>query len=112
MSITETLDNSTDMAAPDDNSVTLDTPIKRGKTEITQVILRKPSAGELRGIQLAELIQLDVASLIKVIPRLSNPGLTAPEVANLDPADLLAIGGKIVGFLLQKSARTDASLVA
>ena len=96
----------------DDNTITLDTPVKRGKTEITQVTLRKPSSGELRGIQLAELIQLDVASLIKVIPRLSNPGLTAPEVANLDPADLLAIGGKVVGFLLQKSAKTDASLVA
>lgn len=97
---------------PDDNTITLDTPVKRGKTEISEITLRKPSSGELRGIQLAELIQLDVASLIKVIPRLSNPGLTAPEVANLDPADLLAIGGKVVGFLLQKSAKTDASLVA
>ena len=97
---------------PDDNTITLDSPVKRGKTEITEITLRKPSSGELRGIQLAELIQLDVASLIKVIPRLSNPGLTAPEVANLDPADLLAIGGKVVGFLLQKSAKTDASLVA
>lgn len=97
---------------PEDNTITLDTPVKRGKTEIAQITLRKPSSGELRGIQLAELIQLDVASLIKVIPRLSNPGLTAPEVANLDPADLLAIGGKVVGFLLQKSAKTGASLVA
>jgi len=101
-----------DITAPDDSTVTLDTPVKRGTTEINQITLRKPSSGELRGIQLAELIQLDVASLIKVIPRLSSPGLTAPEVANLDPADLLAIGGKIVGFLLQKSAKTDASLVA
>ncbi|RRV04428.1 phage tail assembly protein [Pseudomonas sp. v388] len=99
-------------APPEDNTVTLDSPLKRGKTQITHVTIRKPSSGELRGIQLAELIQLDVASLIKVIPRLSTPGLTAPEVASLDPADLLAIGSKIVGFLLQKSAKTDASLVA
>lgn len=107
-----TTDETQNPALADDNTVTLDTPIKRGKTEITHITLRKPASGELRGIQLAELIQLDVASLIKVIPRLSNPGLTAPEVANLDPADLLAIGGKVVGFLLQKSAKTDASLVA
>ncbi|MCI3908838.1 phage tail assembly protein [Pseudomonas viridiflava] len=102
----------TPAAAQDDNVIALDTPIKRGKTEILEISVRKPSSGELRGIQLAELIQLDVASLIKVIPRLSNPALTAPEVANLDPADLLAIGSKVVGFLLQKSAKADASLAA
>ncbi|MNL67256.1 Phage tail protein E [compost metagenome] len=53
-----------------------------------------------------------MASLIKVIPRISAPGITAPEAAGMDPADLLAIGGKVVGFLLQKQAKTDASLVA
>ena len=107
-----TINDTPNVVAADDNTVQLDTSVKRGKTEIAEVTLRKPTSGELRGIQLAELIQLDVASLIKVIPRLSNPALTTPEVANLDPADLLAIGGKIVGFLLQKSAKTDASLAA
>ncbi len=107
-----TIHDTPNVVAADNNTVQLDTSVKRGKTEIAEVTLRKPTSGELRGIQLAELIQLDVASLIKVIPRLSNPALTTPEVANLDPADLLAIGGKIVGFLLQKSAKTEASLAA
>jgi hypothetical protein len=96
----------------DENTVELDTPIQRGKQLISAVTLRKPCAGELRGIHLAELLNLDVASLIKVIPRISSPGITAPEAAGMDPADLLAIGGKVVGFLLQKQAKTDASLVA
>jgi hypothetical protein len=96
----------------DENTVELDTPIQRGKQVIDTVTLRKPCAGELRGIHLAELLNLDVASLIKVIPRISSPGITAPEAAGMDPADLLAIGGKVVGFLLQKQAKTDASLVA
>jgi hypothetical protein len=96
----------------DENVVELDTPIQRGKQIISTVTLRKPCAGELRGIHLAELLNLDVASLIKVIPRITSPGITAPEAAGMDPADLLAIGGKVVGFLLQKQAKTDASLVA
>ena len=96
----------------DENTVELDTPIQRGKQIISTVTLRKPCAGELRGIHLAELLNLDVNSLIKVIPRISSPGITAPEAAGMDPADLLAIGGKVVGFLLQKQAKTDASLVA
>ncbi|WP_019411213.1 phage tail assembly protein [Pseudomonas psychrophila] len=100
------------LPAVDDNCVTLDQPIKRGTTEIASLSLRKPSSGELRGVLLIDLLNMDVSSLIKVIPRLSSPSITAPEAAGMDPADLLAIGSKIAGFLLQKSAKTDAFLAA
>ncbi|MFK0032982.1 phage tail assembly protein [Pseudomonas monteilii] len=93
-----------------DNQVELDTPIKRGDTEIALVTLRKPTSGELRGLHLAELLQMDVASLIKLIPRISE--LNEYEVSRLDPADLFAVGTKVSGFLLQKRMKTDASLVA
>ncbi|MNP62615.1 Phage tail protein E [compost metagenome] len=53
---------------------------------------------------------MDVASLIKLIPRISE--LNEFEVGRLDPADLFAIGTKVSGFLLQKRMKTDASLVA
>ncbi|SFB45378.1 Phage tail assembly chaperone protein, E, or 41 or 14 [Pseudomonas sp. NFIX10] len=96
----------------DDNSVTLDTPIIRGKTLIDSITLRKPQAGELRGVHLVELLNMDVATLIKILPRISNPSITAPEAAGMDPADLLVCGSKISGFLLQKSVKADASLAA
>lgn len=96
----------------DENTVVLDSPIRRGVTTIDSVTLRKPSSGELRGVSLVDLLQMDVASLIKVVPRISSPTLTAIEVSGMDPADLLALSSKISGFLLQKSAKTDASLVA
>ena len=96
----------------EDNTVTLDTPIARGKTSIDTLTLRKPQAGELRGVQLVELLNMDVATLIKILPRLTSPSITVPEAAGMDPADLLACGSKISGFLLQKSVKTDASLVA
>ncbi|RMT70226.1 hypothetical protein ALP29_03640 [Pseudomonas syringae pv. avii] len=100
------------LAAIDDNTVALDSPIKRGAQLITSVTLRKPVSGELRGVHLVELLNMDVATLIKVIPRITSPGITAPEAAGMDLADLLAIGSKISGFLLQKSVKTEASLVA
>lgn len=96
----------------EDNSVTLDTPITRGKTTIDTLTLRKPQSGELRGVQLVELLNMDVTTLIKILPRLTSPGITVPEASGMDPADLLACGSKISGFLLQKSVKTDASLVA
>lgn len=96
----------------DDNTVVLDTPIRRGTTVIDSITLRKPNSGELRGVSLAELLQMDVNSLVKVVPRISSPTLTSVEVTSMDPADLFALGTKVSGFLLQKSMKTDASLVA
>ena len=108
----ETIEQPDVQQLADDNTVTLDTPIRRGTTSIDSITLRKPNSGELRGVSLVELLQMDVGSLIKVLPRISSPSITAVEVAGMDPADLLALSSKISGFLLQKSAMTDASLVA
>ena len=76
----------------DDNTVILDTPIRRGTTTIDSISLRKPNSGELRGVSLAELLNMDVASLLKVLPRISTPTLTAVELAGMDPADLFILG--------------------
>ncbi|HEY5804868.1 MAG TPA: phage tail assembly protein [Lysobacter sp.] len=98
--------------AVDPNVVTLEEPIQRGDQKITTVTVRKPAAGELRGVSLAELLQLDVASLITVLPRITSPILTQADVAKLEPADLLQLGGKVAGFLLTKAAKESASLDA
>lgn len=99
--------NSTTYSKP----VTLDSPIVRGEQVIEVVELRKPSAGELRGISLSELLQLDVTALQKVIPRLSKPTLTEADIQQLDPADLLQLGTEVASFLLPKALKPEASLV-
>ena len=91
----------------DPNTVTLDTPIKRGNSEITEVTLRKPSAGELRGVSLAELLQMKVDALQTVLPRITNPILHKQDMATLDPADLVNMGTVVVGFLLTKETKRD-----
>lgn len=91
-------------------NVTLDTPIVRGTQTIASVDLRRPKSGELRGVNLSDLAQLDVSALIKVLPRVSMPTLTGADVENLDPSDLMKLGAEIVGFLLpsQKAAFLSA----
>lgn len=89
------------------NYVPLDEPIQRGEQIIEGVTLRKPRSGELRGVQLAQLMQLDVASLQTVLPRITQPILTPQDVANLDPADLLSIAGVMAGFFLTKAERAS-----
>jgi len=98
-------------AAPaDDNTqlIELDSPVKRGTTEINTVTLRKPVSGELRGVSLMDLAQMDVLALRKVLPRISNPSLTDVEVGNLDPADLMQCGVAVAGFLLTKKMKQNS----
>ncbi len=97
------------MNVPQSPSITLDTPIKRGDQVITTVDLHKPNSGALRGVALANLLQMDVESLALVVPRISAPPLTKHEVLAMDPADLLQIGSEVAGFLLPKASRPEAS---
>ena len=85
-------------------TIILDTPIKQGETEITSIDLRKPASGELRGVTLTDLLQMDVAALTRVLPLITTPTLTEANVAAMDPADLTQCGSAVAGFLLPKSA--------
>lgn len=91
----------------DTASVTLDTPITRTGGDITAINLRKPTAGELRGVQLGALLQMEVGALLTVLPRITQPSLTVQELAAMDPADLLQIGVEVAGFLLTKAQRPN-----
>ena len=93
--------------AQDANTYTLDTPIVRGAQTIERVTLRKPTAGELRGVSLSDLVNLDVTALSKVLPRISSPTLTDRDVSNLDPADLVQLGGIFAGFLMTKAVKRN-----
>lgn len=88
-------------------AIDLDQPIKRGDTDITHIVLRKPMAGELRGIKLVELLHLDVGALQAVLPRITSPTLTAAEVASLDPADFTELGTQVASFFVRKSIRAE-----
>lgn len=90
-------------------TLTLDTPIARGDTKIESVTLRKPASGELRGVSLTALLQMDVDALTVVLPRISTPTLLKQDVTAMDPADLVQLGSTVAGFLLPKASRPEAS---
>ena len=99
----------TNAAASTFKTVVLDEPLTRGAHQITEVQVRKPHAGELRGVSLIELGHLDVTTLQRVLPRITNPILTTQDVANLDPADLLSLGAEVAYFLVKKADRQEVS---
>lgn len=99
-----------DASAP--RAIPLETPIPRGDGSIASVTLRKPSSGELRGVALADLLRLDVAALITVLPRITSPTLTTQDVAALDLVDLTALGTEVLGFFMSKADRALVSPTA
>lgn len=88
---------STPLTRPD---VILDQPIKRGDQLITTVTLRRPLAGDLRGVSLIKVLEMDVQSVMTLVPRLSTPTLTSQEVQGMDPADLLSVSVVLAGFFV------------
>ncbi|MDB5683571.1 MAG: phage tail protein [Sphingomonas bacterium] len=75
----------------------------------TEIVVRKPGAGELRGLTLLALSQLDYASLETLAPRITTPILQKPDVVAMDPADFMQFGGEVMDFLLPTAAKQAAS---
>lgn len=88
---------------PNEETVVLEQPIQFGSTTITQVQIRKPNVKALSGVSLQAIYQHDVNALIKVLPRVTTPPLTAQQVMDLDPVDFANLGGHLVTFLYPKA---------
>lgn len=84
-----------------EKTVTLDFPLSRGDKSISQITIRKPKAGALRGVKLADLLQLDVDAICKVVPRIC-PDITENEMRDLDPADLTEVSTAVIGFFVKQ----------
>ena len=85
--------------------ITLTEPIERGDTKITEIVLRKPKAGELRGLSVQELMNARTSAVLDLLPRISMPPITQPEADNLEPEDLASCGGAIIDFFLTPADR-------
>lgn len=92
--------------------VTLDTPLKRGETEITTITLRRPLGGALRGTSTRRLLDMEVDDITTVLPRISEPALTPHDLVTMDGADILKLSGEVAAFLLPKAVKQAAQALA
>lgn len=81
-------------------TVRLSSPIIRGETQIDTLTLRKPKAGQLRGLSIQELMTARVSSALDLLPRITMPPITQEEADDLEPEDVGACAGAIIGFFL------------
>ncbi|CDO35817.1 phage tail assembly protein [Novosphingobium sp. KN65.2] len=85
---------------PQTVTITLSEPISRKGGDITELTLRKPRTGELRGLKVEDLFATDVNALMLLIPRISSPALIGDEVGQLETEDLIEVAGTVKGFFM------------
>ncbi|WJS97853.1 phage tail assembly protein [Novosphingobium humi] len=91
-------------------TVKLVSPIERANGEpITEITLVKPNAGSLRGLKVPDLVSGDVSTVLTLIPRISQPVVSAHDAEKLETEDLGEIAGAIFGFFMTPTdkARMD-----
>ncbi len=81
----------------------LDEPIGKGNAKISSFELRKPSAGELRGVPLIDIFQMDVAAYDLLLPRITNPALDKHKIGEMCFEDISRLMGEVTGFLESKA---------
>ena len=89
-------------------TVTLDTPIVRSNTVISQITIRKPKAGSLRGLSLTDVLKLEFDAIAKLVPRVASPVLVEHDLADMDLADFTKVATAVVGFFASPAERAKA----
>jgi hypothetical protein len=83
----------------------LTTPIMRGETAIKELKLRKPKAGELRGLSMQELMNARMSAVLDILPRITMPPIEQHEADNLEVEDAANASGIIIGFFMTSGMR-------
>ena len=98
------------MSEPKSPVITLQEPIQRATGEpITELTLRKPKAGELRGLKIEDLWNTDINALFTLLPRITTPALIPEYLDQLCTEDLMDIGGTVKGFFMNQAMQDQVA---
>lgn len=91
--------------APTTAPLHLSHPIQREGGPISLLTLRKPKAGELRGLNIQSLMVGDVTSVITLLPRIAVPIITPHEASQLEAEDIAEAAGTIMLFFMTSAQK-------
>lgn len=78
--------------------VTLPVPQQIGGKEVSEIKLRKPFAGELRGLHVIQIVQMEVGTIEKLLSRISTPIIGPADFAKLEPQNLADLSVECADF--------------
>jgi hypothetical protein len=102
-----TQDNAASALKKMTQTVILDEPIPSGEGFITQVEVSRPNVAAMLGISAMSVLQFDFDTMVKLIPRITNPQITALHIKKdlVSLPDMIAIHAEAAAFLLPKGDR-------
>lgn len=71
-----------------------------GDEAVPEITIRKPVSGDLRGIKLVQLLEMDVDTVGTVLERVTQPPLNKLTFYQLEAPDLANLSTALVGFFL------------
>ena len=111
MTTEKNLDNTS--ALPEDQnvrSVTLETPIQRGATSITEIQIRKPNVGTLRNLSLQDVLKWEVQATNVLLSRVTAPALSINDLNQMDVSDYTSLAVELTSFLVSAKQKSQAAL--
>jgi hypothetical protein len=85
-------------------SIKLEVPFQQDGKEVVAVRIRKPTTGELRGLSLVNVLQMEVGTMLQLLPRIADPHLDESALEALDPADFTELSSQVTSFFLGSKA--------
>lgn len=70
----------------------------RGEQTIEEVTINKPTVATLKGLQLLNVMQLEVNALCTLLPRVTQPMLSKADLDKMDVEDFTALTVELLGF--------------
>jgi len=83
-------------------TIPLSKPLTVNEQEVTKLTLRKPGAGELRGLRLVNIYSLDMDTVATLVPRIADPQISIEHFYSLEIEDIGEIGRHLLDFFHPK----------
>lgn len=90
-------------------TVTLEEPIVREGETVTKLVIRRPRAGELRGLSLTDVANMKTDAMVELLPRITQPTLLKHEVESMGPADFISCAMEVATFLAPQALMAGVS---
>lgn len=87
-------------ATPKTALVKLQRPIVRGDQVISEVTLREPVGGDMRGLSIQQLNQSDYNAVRSLVTIIAMPMVLDSDFDAMPAADVGAFAGEIIGFFM------------
>ncbi|WP_372053253.1 phage tail assembly protein (plasmid) [Tistrella mobilis] len=90
-------------------TIRLDTPVTVDGVPTDQIVLTRPRIGQLRGVKLLDVYQMEVGAVAELISRTSTPVLDPAVIDGFDPADFTRLCVGLLGFFGSGSGSTPTN---